>query len=133
MLDAFSGRTVGWSMGHGPKAHLVLNALDKASTRRRPVDVIHHSDWGSHDTFIGFGPRCKEAGVRPSMRSIGPFELPALMRRIARISGISAVTVDQQALGSPIRGLSGSGNGCLVESSGYVCALRPSSQISRRM
>ncbi len=71
VLDAFSRRIVGWSMGHSLKAQLVLDALNMALTQRRPVDVIHHSDQGSQYTSIAFGSRCKEAGVRPSMGSIG--------------------------------------------------------------
>ena len=71
VLDAFSRRIVGWAMGHDLKAQLVLDALNMALTQRRPVDVIHHSDQGSQYTSVAFGPRCKEAGVRPSMGSVG--------------------------------------------------------------
>jgi len=71
VLDAFSRRIVGWAMGHDLKAQLVLDALNMALTQRRPVDVIHHSDQGSQYTAIAFGLRCKEAGVRPSMGSVG--------------------------------------------------------------
>jgi putative transposase len=33
--------------------------------------VIHHSDQGSQYTSIAFGHRCRDAGVRPSMGSVG--------------------------------------------------------------
>jgi hypothetical protein len=33
--------------------------------------LIHHSDQGSQHTSIEFGKRCREAGVRPSMGSVG--------------------------------------------------------------
>jgi putative transposase len=33
--------------------------------------VINHSDQGSQFTSISFGKRCAEAGVRPSMGSVG--------------------------------------------------------------
>ena len=65
VLDAFSRRIVGWAMGHNLKAQLVLDAMNMAIAQRRPQDVIHHSDQGSHDTSVAFGLRCKEAGVRP--------------------------------------------------------------------
>ena len=39
--------------------------------QRRPSGVIHHSDQGSQYTSIEFGKRCREAGVRPSMGSVG--------------------------------------------------------------
>ena len=71
VLDAFSRRIVGWAMGHSLKAQLVLDALNMALTQRRPADVIHHSDQGSQYTSVAFGFRCKEAGVRPSMGSVG--------------------------------------------------------------
>jgi putative transposase len=71
VLDAFSRRIVGWAMGHDLRAQLVLDALNMAIEQRRPSDVIHHSDQGSQYTSIAFGLRCKEAGVRPSMGSVG--------------------------------------------------------------
>ena len=39
--------------------------------QRKPTDVIHHSDQGSQYTSLAFGGRCREAGVRPSMGSVG--------------------------------------------------------------
>src|SRR5438309_647607 len=39
--------------------------------QRRSDGVIHHSDQGSQYTSLAFGKRCKEAGVRPSMGSVG--------------------------------------------------------------
>ena len=71
VLDAFSRRIVGWAMGNNLKAQLVLDALNMAIAQRKPQDVIHHSDQGSQYTSIAFGLRCKEAGVRPSMGSVG--------------------------------------------------------------
>jgi putative transposase len=50
---------------------LVLDALDMAITRRHPNGVIHHSDQGKQYTSLAFGQRCEEAGVRPSMGSVG--------------------------------------------------------------
>ena len=50
---------------------LVIDALNMAIGQRRPRDVIHHSDQGSQYTSIAFGLRCREAGVRPSMGSVG--------------------------------------------------------------
>jgi putative transposase len=39
--------------------------------QRNPESVIHHSDQGTQYTSIAFGLRCKQAGVRPSMGSVG--------------------------------------------------------------
>ena len=71
VLDAFSRRIVGWSMATTLATRLVLDALNMALMTRRPRGVIHHSDQGSQYTSIEFGHRCREAGVRPSMGSIG--------------------------------------------------------------
>src|SRR5512147_379182 len=71
VLDAFSRRIVGWSMATTLHTQVVLDALDMALGQRRPNGVIHHSDQGSQYTSIAFGKRCREAGVRPSMGSVG--------------------------------------------------------------
>ena len=71
VLDVFSRRVVGWAMANHLRTELVLDALDMAIDRRRPKNVIHHSDQGCQYTSIAFGNRCKEAGVRPSMGSVG--------------------------------------------------------------
>jgi putative transposase len=57
--------------GHPLRTQLVLNALAMAIGQRRPKEVIHHSDQGSQYTSLAFGKRCREAGVRPSMGSLG--------------------------------------------------------------
>jgi putative transposase len=71
VLDAWSRKIVGWSMANHLRAELVLAAMEMAVSQRRPKDVIHHSDQGSQYTSVAFGKRCKEAGVRPSMGSVG--------------------------------------------------------------
>jgi len=71
VLDAFSRRVVGWAMATTLARQLVLDALNMALLTRRPRAVIHHSDQGSQYTSIEFGHRCREAGVRPSMGSVG--------------------------------------------------------------
>jgi putative transposase len=71
VLDACSRRIVGWSMATTLATSLVLDALEMALTTRRPNEVIHHSDQGSQYTSLEFGRRCREAGVRPSMGSVG--------------------------------------------------------------
>src|SRR5438045_8727610 len=53
------------------RTELVLAALEMAIGQRKPSDVIHHSDQGSQYTALAFGGRCREAGVRPSMGSVG--------------------------------------------------------------
>ena len=71
VLDVWSRRVVGWSMAAHLRTELVLDALNMALGQRRPSTVIHHSDQGTQYTSIAFGLRCEEAGVRPSMGSVG--------------------------------------------------------------
>jgi putative transposase len=71
VLDAWSRRVVGWSMANHLRTELVLEALNMALWQRRPAEVIHHSDQGCQYTSIAFGGRCRQAGVRPSMGSVG--------------------------------------------------------------
>jgi putative transposase len=71
VLDAWSRRVVGWSMAVHLRTELVLEALNMALWQRRPGEVIHHSDQGTQYTSIAFGLRCRDAGVRPSMGSVG--------------------------------------------------------------
>ncbi len=71
VVDAWSRRVVGWSMEGHLMTELVLQALNMALWQRKPDNVIHHSDQGTQYTSIAFGLRCKEAGVRPSMGSVG--------------------------------------------------------------
>src|SRR5687768_8275540 len=71
VLDVWSRRIVGWAMATHLRSELVLDALNMAVAQRKPGAVIHHSDQGCQYTSIGFGLRCREAGVRPSMGSVG--------------------------------------------------------------
>ncbi len=71
VLDVFSRRIVGWAMAGHLRTDLVLAALDMAVAQRKPQDVVHHSDHGCQYTSLAFGARCREAGIRPSLGSIG--------------------------------------------------------------
>lgn len=72
VLDAWSRRVIGWAMATHLRTELVVAALEMALGRRRPEgEVIHHSDQGCQYTSIAFGLRCQQAGVRPSMGSVG--------------------------------------------------------------
>ena len=71
VVDAYSRRVIGWAMATRMKTQLVLDALEMAIRQRRPKGVIHHSDHGSQYTSVEFGRRCRKAGIRPSMGSVG--------------------------------------------------------------
>lgn len=71
VLDAWSRRIVGWAMATSLHTDVVLDALNMAVAQRQPRNVINHSDHGCQYTSFRFGRRCKEAGIRPSMGSVG--------------------------------------------------------------
>ena len=71
VMDVWSRRIVGWAMENNLRTELVLDALEMAIERRQPKDVIHHSDQGCQYTSYAFGKRCRDAGIRPSMGSVG--------------------------------------------------------------
>lgn len=71
VLDAWSRRVVGWAFDVSLHVELVLKALEMAVRQRQPQAVIHHSDHGSQYTAFAFGNRCRQAGVRPSMGTVG--------------------------------------------------------------
>ena len=71
VLDAWSRRVVGWAMETHLRTGLVLAALNMAVAQRQPAEVIHHSDQGCQYISLAFGSRCREAGIRPSMGSVG--------------------------------------------------------------
>lgn len=71
VLDVWSRRIVGWAAAATLHTAVVLEALEHAIRTRQPKAVVHHSDHGCQYTSLEFGLRCKQAGVRPSMGSVG--------------------------------------------------------------
>ena len=70
--DAYSRMIVGWSMTDHMRTELVSDALEMAVARRRPAPgLIHHSDQGSQYVSLGFGQKCRDAGISRSMGSRG--------------------------------------------------------------
>src|SRR5712692_4754085 len=71
ILDVFSRRIVGWSMGASLHALLVVEAFEMAVRRRRAKGAITHSDQGSQYGSLTYGRRIREAGLVQSMSSRG--------------------------------------------------------------
>ncbi len=83
-VDACTRAVVGWAMRGDLSTQLVLDALDMALHRRGPCcGLIHHSDRGCQYTSFAFGRRCKEAGIVPSMGSVGDAYDNAMAERSA--------------------------------------------------
>jgi len=74
VIDAFARRLVGWRVGRTAHAGFVLDALEQALHERRPVQgggLVHHSDRGVQYVSIKYTERLAEAGIEPSVGSVG--------------------------------------------------------------
>lgn len=71
VMDIWSRRIVGWSMGPNITAELADDALKMALARRNPPEgCVHHSDHGSQYVSLLLSKTMRENGIRPSMGSI---------------------------------------------------------------
>lgn len=72
VIDAFSRMIVGWREARTMTADLTLDALEQALWARKVKGrLIHHSDRGSQYLSIRYTERLAEAGVTPSVGSVG--------------------------------------------------------------
>jgi putative transposase len=72
VIDAFARRIVGWRVSRTAHAGFVLDALEQAVHQRRPgAGLVHHSDRGSQYLSIKYTDRLAEAGIEPSVGSVG--------------------------------------------------------------
>jgi putative transposase len=72
VMDLYSRRIVGWSMGRWISRHLVIDALNMAISQRLPEGaLIHHSDRGSQYTSDDFRDALKKHGIDCSMSARG--------------------------------------------------------------
>lgn len=72
VIDAFARRIVGWRVSRSAHAGFVLDALEQALHERRPAQtLIHHSDRGSKYVSIAYTERLADAGIEPSVGSVG--------------------------------------------------------------
>jgi putative transposase len=71
VTDVFSRKIVGWRVSRSLRSDLALDALEQALHARPHADnLIHHSDRGEH-LSIRYTDRLAEAGVEPSVGSVG--------------------------------------------------------------
>jgi putative transposase len=72
ILDCCSRRIVGYSMTDHLRTELVVDALDMATSRRRPAPgLVHHSDQGSQYVALAFTRRMADAEIAGSMGAVG--------------------------------------------------------------
>lgn len=71
---------VGWAIDSVQETTLVINALNMAVTDRQPASGgVLHSDRGSQFTSWAFTQKLAEAGLAPSMGSVGSAHDNAMM------------------------------------------------------
>ena len=74
VIDTFARRIVGWRVSRTAHAEFVLDALEQALHDRRPFagsGLVCHSDRGSQYVSIRYTERLAEAGIEPSVGSVG--------------------------------------------------------------
>ena len=74
VIDVFARRIVGWRASSSARTDFVLDALEQALYARRPVGpdrLVHHSDRGVQYVSIRYTERLAEAGLEPSVGSVG--------------------------------------------------------------
>jgi putative transposase len=74
VADAYSRLCLGWRVRPDKTTSLVTEALEMAIWRRgqmRAAGAIHHTDHGSQYTSFAFTRRLRDAGITPSMGSVG--------------------------------------------------------------
>jgi transposase InsO family protein len=72
VIDVFARRIIGWRVARSMHTELVLDALEQALwARSGAAGVVHHSDRGSQYLSIRYSERLAEAGVEPSVGSVG--------------------------------------------------------------
>ena len=74
VIDAYARKIVGWRVSTSAHAGFVLDALEQAVHDRRPakgMGLVHHSDRGSQYLSIRYTERLAEAGIEPSVGSVG--------------------------------------------------------------
>jgi transposase InsO family protein len=72
VLDAHSRRIVGWSIDSHQATSLVTNALAMAISNRIPLGgTVIHTDHGTQFTSWAFSERVRQAGLVPSMGTVG--------------------------------------------------------------
>jgi len=72
VIDVYSRRIVGWRVANSLRTDLVLDALEQALYSRTGTQgLIHHSDRGCQYLSIRYTERLAEAGIEPSVGSVG--------------------------------------------------------------
>ena len=145
VIDAYARRIVGWRVSRTAHASFVLDALEQALRDRRPAHrggLVHHSDRGSQYISIKYTERLVEAGVEPSVVSVGDSydnsrrddqrslqgrdhpsarAMTVVRSRRVRDDGMGGLVQQRAALGAHRQHLAGRSRGTLLRHAGTTC------------
>ena len=74
VIDVFSRFIVGWRVSRSLRTDLAVDALEQAIYERfgdETEGLVHHSDHGTQYVSIRYTERLREAGIEPSLDSVG--------------------------------------------------------------
>jgi transposase InsO family protein len=107
-LVGLSARTVqrwklrpeGDDLRQSPRRRPGYALTDEGIAQRQPQGVIHHSDHGCQYTAAAFGQRCHQAGVRPSMGTVGDAHDNAMCESF--LASLECELLDRHTLGTHV-------------------------------
>ena len=74
VIDAYARKIIGWRVGPTPHAGFVLDALEQVAyecRQKKNTGLVRHSDRGSQYLSIKYSERLADAGIEPSVGSVG--------------------------------------------------------------
>lgn len=74
VIDTYADRIVGWKLSRSQTTDFVMDALEQALHDRgvsADDGLIHHSDRGSQYVSVAYTDRLTEAGIHPSVGTVG--------------------------------------------------------------
>ncbi len=74
IIDVYARCIVGWKVSRSARTDFVLDALEQALAARHPAKnhgLVHHSDHGVQYVSMRYTERLQEAGIEPSVGSVG--------------------------------------------------------------
>ena len=108
VVDVYSRRILGWRVASSMTTALVAAALDQALFTRRRTDtrftstgLVHHSDAGSQYTSIAYTTALVDAGIAPSIGSVGDALDNALMESTIGLYKTELIDRHQRSWPSP--------------------------------
>ena len=116
VIDVFARRIVGWRVSSSLRTDLALDALEQALYARPTTDsLVHHSDRGIQYLSIRYTDRLADAGIDPSVGSVGDSYDNALAESVIGLYKTEVIRRRGSVAGSRHRGVRDTRMGGLVQ------------------